>query len=134
MYTMDSIRHLPTHFRTPAKLPLTVDKVHFNRVVSQDSQVMVLNQNWEVPVAQPNQGEWVTLQCKLQGTKLSIYDATSDAQRRTCLVDHSFPLKEPIHPPGQQFQLPKFAQKCSWATGTLGKIGRTVAHWISTML
>ena len=78
---MGSIRHLPAHSRPPVYLPLTVGKVHFIRVVSQDRQVMVLNQNWEVPVAQPHQREWATLQCTLQGARLRIYDAAPDAQR-----------------------------------------------------
>lgn len=128
MHAIGSIRHLPAHFLPTVNLPLTVGKVHFIRVVSQDRQVMVLNQNWEVPAAQPNQGVWATLQFTLQGARLRIYDAAPDARHRTCLTDHPFPLKETVHPLGQQFQLPKYEPKRSWATATLGQIGRTVAH------
>jgi hypothetical protein len=134
MHTVGPIHHLPVHFQPPAKLPLTVGRVHFIRVVSQDRQVMVLNQNWDVPLAKPDQGVWVILQFTLQSARLRIYDAAPDAQHRTCLADHPFPLKEPVRPLGQQFQRLKYAPKRSWAATTLGQIGRTVTQWISTML
>lgn len=134
MHSLGPIRNLPANFKLPAKLPLTAGKVHFIRLVSQDRQVMILNQNWDVPLAKPNQGVWTTLQFTSQGARLRIYDAAPDAQRRTCLGEHSFALKELIHPLGQQFQRPKSAPKYSWAASTVGRIGRTVGQWISTML
>jgi transposase InsO family protein len=134
MHTVGAIRHLPAHFHPPTKLPLTVGRVHFIRVVSQDHQVMVLNQNWRVPLAKPNQGVWAILQFTLQGARLRIYDAAPDAQYRTCLADHPFPIKEAVRPLGQQFLRPKCEPKRSWPATTLLQIGRSVAHWISTML
>jgi transposase len=134
MHAMAPIRKLPAHFRPAAKLPLTVGKVHFIRVVSQDRQVMILNQNWDVPLAKPDQGVWATLQFALQGARLRIYDAAPDTQRRTCLAEHPFPLKEPVCPLDQQFQSPRYRPKSSWAAFTVGKIGKFVGQWISTML
>ena len=134
MHAIDPICDLPARFRSTAKLPLTVGKVHFIRVVSQDRQVMVLNQNWDVPLAKPDQGVWATLQFTPQGARLRIYDTAPDAQRRSCLAEHPFPLKEPVYPLGQQFQRPKYAPKPSWAAYAVGKIGRSVSQWISTML
>jgi hypothetical protein len=43
-------------------LPLTAGKVHFIRAVSQERQIMLLNQHWEVSAAKPGQGVWATLQ------------------------------------------------------------------------
>ena len=134
MHAIDPICDLPARFRPTAKLPLTVGKVHFIRVVSQDRQVMVLNQNWDVPLAKPDQGVWATLQFTPQGARLRIYDTAPDAQRRSCLAEHPFPLKEPVYPLGQQFQRPKYAPKPSRAAYAVGKIGRSVSQWISTML
>jgi len=134
MHAIDPICDLPARFRPTAKLPLTVGKVHFIRVVSQDRQVMVLNQNWDVPLAKPDQGVWATLQFTPQGARLRIYDTAPDAQRRSCLAEHPFPLKEPVYPLGQQFQRPKYAPKPSWAAYAVGKIGSSVSQWISTML
>lgn len=134
MHTIGSIRNLPANFRPPAKLPLTLGKVHFIRVVSQTRQVMILNQNWDVPLAKPDQGVWTTLQFTPQGARLRIFDAAPDAQHRTCLAEHPFPLKEPVYPLGQQFQRPKYVPKRSWAAYTIGRIGRNFSQWISTML
>jgi len=134
MHSFGPICSLPANFKPPAKLPLTVGKVHFIRLVSQNRQVMILNKIWDVPLAKPDQGVWATLQFTLQGAKLRIYDTAPDAQRITCLAEHPFPLKEPVYPLGQQFQRPKHAPKRSWATYTAGMIRRTVSQWISTML
>jgi transposase InsO family protein len=133
-HTLGPINSLPAHFLPPAKAPLTVGKVHFIRAVSQDQQVMILNQSWTVPAARPKQGVWTTLQFSPHGAKLRIYDAAPDAQHRTCLAEHPFPLKEPVLPLDQKFQRPKNVPKRSWADATLAAIGRAVGQWISTML
>lgn len=133
MHTIGSIHHLPAHLRLPEKFPLTVGKVHFIRAVSPDRQVMILNLNWDVPLAKPEQGVWATLQFTPQGARLRIYDAAPAAHHRTCLADHPFPLQEPVSPLGQLFRRPIHAPKHSWAAHTVGKIGRTVSQWISTM-
>jgi hypothetical protein len=82
--------------------------------VSQDGKVMILNLNWDVPLARPDQGVWATLQFTLQGAKLRIYDAAPDAPKRTCLAacpvarhrEHPFPLKEEVQPLAEEFQRP----------------------------
>jgi transposase InsO family protein len=105
---------LPEDFSPPSKLPLTEGQVHFIRQVSQDGKVMILNLNWDVPLARPDQGVWATLQFTLQGAKLRIYDAAPDAPKRTCLAacpvarhrEHPFPLKEEVQPLAEEFQRP----------------------------
>lgn len=134
MHSMRPIRHLPTGFRPPAKLPLTAGKVHFIRVVSKECQIMVLNQQWEVPTAKPNQGVWATLQFSAQGARLRIYDAAPDAQRRTCLAEYPFTLKESVQPLRPEFLRHMKGPKPSWAATTLGWIARAVSLWVSTML
>jgi len=134
MHSMRPVRHLPAAFRPPAKLPLTVGKVHFIRAVSQERQIMVLNQHWVVPSAKPDQGVWATLQFSVQGARLRIYDAAPDAQRRTCLAEYPFPLKEPVQPLRPEFYRQGRGPKPSWAVTTLGWIGRAVSQWVSTML
>ena len=134
VHALASTRNLPASFRPPAKLPLTVGKVHFIRLVNQDRQVMILNQNWDVPLAKPDQGVWATLQFTPQGARLRIYDAAPDAQRRTCLGEHPFALKEPVYPLGQLFQRPSHTLNRSWVTATVGRIGNAVSQWISPML
>jgi hypothetical protein len=93
-------------FKPSARLPLTVGQVHFIRRVSPASQVMVLNLDWAVPLAKPDQGVWVTLQFTLPGARLYIYDAAPDASERTCLADYLFPLKEEVQPLADEFQRP----------------------------
>ncbi len=65
---------------------------------------MLLIQQWKVPATKPNQGVWATLQFSVQGARLQIYDAAPDAQRRTCLVEYLFPIKEPVQPLRPEFQ------------------------------
>ena len=88
----------PTFTLPPDKLPLTEGRVHFMRLVSPARTVSVLNMTWLVPDAQPHQGVWVTLELKPNGASLRVYDQAPDAQRRTCLVEHPFPLQEPVQP------------------------------------
>lgn len=97
---------VPSGFTPPARLPLTVGQVHFIRRVSSASQVRVLNLDWTVPLAQPDQGVWVTLQLSLQGARLHIYNAAPDVHERTCLAEHLFPLQEAVQPLADEFQRP----------------------------
>jgi hypothetical protein len=58
IYLARPSHRLPTSFTDFAKLPLTTGKVHFMRRVNQDKQVHILNVDWEVPQANPDQGVW----------------------------------------------------------------------------
>lgn len=134
MHKTHPTRDLPVDFRPTTKLPLKVGKVHFIRVISQDRQVRILNQDWDVPLAEPDQGVWATLQFTLHGARLLIFDAAPDARRRTCLAEFPFPLREHVYPLDQQFLRSKNPHKRSWTAYAFGRIGRTVGQWISTML
>ncbi len=128
---------LPTDFRLPeGRLPLTVGRVHFMRKVSQAHTISLLNVPWEVPQAQPEQGVWATLEITLHDATLRVYDTAPDAAQRTCLVEHPFPLTEPVKPLGTEFQ--KLPRNYSWiglAVHTIRYIlpSRALA-WLSTML
>lgn len=91
-------RRLPETFTLPGALPLTVGRVHFMRRVSQPRKVSILNMDWDVPHAEPDQGVWATLEITLTGASLKVYDAAPDATKQTCLARHPFPLAEPVHP------------------------------------
>lgn len=134
MHSLSPACHLPAGFRPPAKSPLTVGKVHFIRSVSQACKIMILNQQWEVSAAKPGQGVWATLQFSAQGARLRIYDAAPDTQRRTCLVEYPFPLKETVQPLRAEFLRHEQSSKLAWAVNTLGWMGRAISHWVSTML
>jgi len=83
------------------KLPLREGQVHFIRQVQPDGSVSVLNATWSVPNPTPRQGVWVTLNLRLDGATLSIYDAAPDVSQRVCLAAYPFPLTEPVLPPLQ---------------------------------
>lgn len=85
--------HLP-----PDKLPLTAGRVHFIRQINPDKTISVLNMTWPVPAAHPRQGVWTTLELQPSGATLRVYDHAPDVSTRQCLVEHPFPLKEPILP------------------------------------
>lgn len=89
---------LLTGLRASDRLPLTTGQVHFIRRVDQNHQVMILNLDWDVPTAKPDQGVWATLEFTSQGAALRIYDAAPDVKQRTCLAEHAFPLKEDVVP------------------------------------
>lgn len=89
-------RCLPVDFQLPLTLPITAGQVHFIRRVTQDHTVSVLNLNWDVSAAEPDQGVWVTLTTTTDGATLHIYDAAPDATQRICLAEHPFSLKEPV--------------------------------------
>jgi hypothetical protein len=134
MHSINPVLRLPADFRSPAKLPLTAGKVHFIRAVSKDRQIMILNQHWEISAAKPEQGVWATLQFSVQGARLRIYDAAPDAQRRTCLADYPFSLKEPVQPLRLELQRHGKGPKRSWAITTMAWIGKAVSQRVSTML
>ena len=90
------IRKLPLGFVLPLKLPLTEGRIHFMRAVQSDRQVLILNKLWLVERAEPDQGVWATLFLTPKDAKLRIYDAAPSAHIRHCLVEHPFPLKEPV--------------------------------------
>jgi transposase InsO family protein len=89
---------LPSEIHSSDRLPLTAGQVHFIRRVDQDRRVMILNLNWEVPAAKPDQGVWATLQFTPNGASLRIYDQAPDAESRVCLAEHVFLLKEAVVP------------------------------------
>jgi transposase len=97
-------QHFPDDFQFPKRLPLTAGRVHFIRPVNENRKIKVLNLEWDVPRAKPNQGVWTTLEITLRGARLYVYNAAPDARRRTRLASHSFPLKEPVQPLQPQFQ------------------------------
>jgi hypothetical protein len=105
----------------------------YMRLVSPARTVSVLNMTWPVPAAQPQQGVWVTLELKTTGASLRVYDQAPDAQFRTCLVEHPFPLKEPVQPLQPEFQSPPTSNL--WAdliTGTILRLDQ-VFTFFSTM-
>jgi hypothetical protein len=92
------IHRLPADFPLPTPFPLTVGQVHFMRRVSQASQIHLLNLDWDVPTAKPDQGVWATLQFTLTGATVRIYDLAPDCNPRLCLAEHLFPLKDEVLP------------------------------------
>ena len=133
MHKLGRTRNLPVNFNPPAKLPLTVGKVHFIRRVSQDRQIMVLNLKWDLPSIEPDQGVWATLQFTAQSAKLRIFDAAPDAKRRSCLAVYPFLLKEPVCQLDPQFRRLKVPFERPHPAVTLAGIARTLGQWISTM-
>lgn len=97
---------LPADFCLPNPLPLTCGQVHFIRRADQASQVNILNIDWQVPDAKPDQGVWATLEFSFDGAYLRIFDAAPDAQVRTRLAEHPFPLKQNVQPLADEFQRP----------------------------
>lgn len=97
---------LPADFPLPERLPLTVGQVHFIRRVSAEKRITLLNLEWEVPTAQPDQGVWATLEFTLHGATLRVFDAAPDARQRFLLAEHPFSLKEEVQPLAEQLQRP----------------------------
>jgi hypothetical protein len=94
---------LSSDFKVPEKkLPLTEGRVHFIRRVSAAGTVKVLNLEWAVPNPDLTKGVWVTIEFKVSGATLRIYDAAPDAAHRACLAVYLFPLKEEVLPRQQQ--------------------------------
>lgn len=99
VHTQTTPRQLPPDFQLPAaRLPLRAGRVHFIRRLQPDGTISVLNVNWPVPQADPQQGVWATLELTPTGATLAVYDAAPDVAERSCLVTHPFPLREPVLP------------------------------------
>lgn len=127
---------LPDNFSLPQSLPVTEGQVHFLRLVNQDRKISILNLNWDVPAAQPEQGIWATIRFLHHGARLRAYDAAPDAPRRTCLAEHPFPLKEPVLPLQEEFQRPisvdpSFLSLAANLFRTAFKV--SIPDWLSTM-
>jgi len=123
-------------FSLPNQLPLTVGRVHFIRKVRDEKKVRILNLDWDVPAARPQQCVWATLEFSAQGAKLRIYDEAPDAAKRRCLAEHPFPLDEPVQPLREEFQLPTLVEHSLFSLAT--SLFRTalkmrVPAWLSTM-
>jgi hypothetical protein len=103
-----SHHHTALQGRSPAQVHAHQSRyklpTDFQRKVSAQQTVSILNLDWDVPKAKTNQGVWATLEIALQGATLRIYDAAPDAAHRTCLAEHPFPLKEKVHPLRPEFQ------------------------------
>ena len=106
-------RKLPLGFSPPKPLPVTAGQVHFLRAVDENGNVLILNKTWSAGLGLPDQGVWATLALKPGGATLRIYDAAPDTQKRRCLAEHPFPLKEPVVPLLPQFD-PKRARLPWW--------------------
>lgn len=119
---------LPETLPIPSRLPLTVGKVHFIRLVETSRAIRVLNVDWAVPLAQPTQGVWVTLDVGLQRATLAVFDAAPGCAQRHCLALHPFPLTEPVVPLQACFQrsLPRSPFLTNLATRSF--------QWLSSML
>ncbi len=115
------IRKLLAGLSVPPHLPITEGQVHFMRAVHADRQVLILNKLWAVQRAEPDQGVWATLFLTQKGAKLRIYDAAPTAHFRHCLVEHPFPLKEPVVPLHSVFQKSRNLSRCSHIVRTLFK-------------
>jgi transposase InsO family protein len=80
------------------KRPLFAGQIHFIRKVLADRTISVLNINWSVPNAKPDQGVWATLSITTSGAKLIIFDEAPDVPNRRRLAVHQFKLSEPVLP------------------------------------
>jgi hypothetical protein len=107
VHTASNRRQLsPTFISPKSKLPVTEGNVHFMRLVSAEKTISVLNLAWDVPEATPDQGVWATLELRITGATLRIYDQAPDVCKRRCLAEHPFPLKEEVHPIQVEFPPP----------------------------
>ena len=118
-------RKLPFGFSPPNPLPITAGQVHFLRAVDHKSNVLILNKVWAAGLGAPDQGVWATLTLKPGNATLRIYDAAPDAQKRRCLAEHPFPLKEPVMPLLSQFD-PEQARLPWWQTALTSLFKRPV--------
>lgn len=98
-----------TVHQSPTRLPLELKpatqkrslyagQVHFIRKVLADNTISVLNVNWPVPDAKPDQGVWATLTITTSGAKLIVFDAAPDVPTRKRLAMQRFKLSEPVLP------------------------------------
>jgi hypothetical protein len=128
--------HGPLAHRLPADfdcdldaLPLTEGQVHFIRQVRDDGTIRVLNVDWTVPTALPQQGVWATLALTVEAATLLIYDNAPDVPNRKHLVSHPFPLREPVLPLLAQFR----RQSSTFSIKPWLQRAFHVAQWLSTM-
>jgi len=101
--TPEAVHQAPTRLPsdltpTTKKQPLYAGQVHFIRKVLADNTISVLNVNWQIPGAKPDQGVWATLAITTSGAKLIIFDAAPDAPTRKRLASHHFRLSETVLP------------------------------------
>jgi transposase InsO family protein len=121
-------RPLPLGLRLPTQLPLTAGKAHFIRRVDQQRSIRLLNVDWDVSRAQPDQGVWATLEFSPRRTTLAVFDAAPGFAHRRCLVLHTFPLQEPVLPLQDCFRSPLGTQF------SLRGLATRSLQWLSTML
>ncbi len=132
------VMKLPDIFQLPeGRLPLTEGKIHYIRLVMPDHQISVANLLWSVPKAEAGTGVWATLELRLSGAKLRIYDKAPDDPDRVCLAQHPFPLKEKVEPLRPEFQRP-IPVATSWrglaVTFFASALREKLPTWFSTML
>ena len=122
---------LPRGFRRPSgKVPLTQGQVHFMRRVSETETISVLNVAWSVPQVEVGCGVWATLAFRRpEQAWLRIYDRAPDAVGRRCLVEHRFPLKEPVHPVRSVFQRTQPSRLDQWAKRLYRLVFEPAAVW-----
>ena len=105
--TPETVHQIPGQLQLPLDLkpasmrrPLYEGQVHFIRKVLADNTISVLNINWSVPFAKPDQGVWASLVIKTSGAKLIVFDAAPDLPTRKRLACHRFKLSEHVlaHP------------------------------------
>jgi hypothetical protein len=121
-------RPLPPDLHLPDQLPLTAGQVHFMRRVDEQCSIRMLNVDWDVSHAQPDQGVWATLEFNPRRTTLAVFDAAPGLAHRRCLALHPFPLKEPVLPLQNCFRNPVTSQV------SLSKLATRSWQWLSTML
>lgn len=92
-------KHLPKNDLRPTKKKRSLysGDIHFIRHVLGNQTIRVLNVDWVVD-APENTGVWATLSLRPNGAKLKIYDGAPDCEARSCLAEHSFPLREAVLP------------------------------------
>jgi transposase InsO family protein len=126
-------RLLPATFALPdGKLPLQTGRVHFLRRVSASQTIALLNQTWDVPNAQADQGVWATLTFRPHGATLNVYDTAPDAPCRTCLAVHPFPLREGVQE-GEHIGEPRRSSRTWLGDWLVDVVQRHVGAWFSTM-
>jgi transposase len=125
------VRRLPLDLSLPGRLPITAGQIHFLREVDQKRNVLILNKTWSAGKGVPNQGVWATLALKPTGAILRIYDAAPDAQKRICLAEHPFPLREPVVPVQSRFFQAQSGS--NWWRALLSGLLRRPALYPSTM-
>jgi len=127
------VRKLPFGFCPPNPLPITAGQVHFLRAVDENRNVLILNKLWSAGLGVPEQGVWATLSLRPCGATLRIFDAAPDAPKRRCLVEHLFPLNEPVVPLLTQFESARMQPPLNWWLSLLAGVFKRPALTPSTM-